>query len=70
MYRLSQNQTVRLVRNHVELSTTAQKTNILQEVSRFGEPQPLGYAYQQKVQSFLFSMLTLTVALSTSAMQN
>ena len=32
-----------------ELKSTAQKTKILQEVSRFGEPQPLGYAYQQKV---------------------
>ena len=31
------------------VKSTAQKTKILQEVSRFGEPQPLGYAYQQKV---------------------
>ena len=28
------------------VKSTAQKTKILQEVSRFGEPQPLGYAYQ------------------------
>ena len=31
------------------VKSTAQKTKILQEVSWFGEPQPLGYAYQQKV---------------------
>ena len=31
------------------VKSTEQKAKILQEVSWFGEPQPLGYAYQQKV---------------------
>ena len=67
MYRLSQNQTVCLVQNHVELCQLHRRLRFCKKSPGLVSHSPLDTLISQKVLSFLFSVLTLTMALSTSA---